>query len=155
MMRSHPTIFLCPLVPDQGRLRQCYVTVTSLSLLTTLSVGDVPVSWYAPHMTTQVRLPFLPAHVVQVGIVGRTGAGKSSMTVALFRLIEAAGGSISIDSRAVASMGLIDLRSRLTILPQVLLIAVMWWWYLRWRMTLDSEIRFLSVLIKWSSVFYT
>ncbi|XP_041372528.1 multidrug resistance-associated protein 1-like [Gigantopelta aegis] len=54
----------------------------------------------------------------KIGIVGRTGAGKSSMAVALFRLIEAAGGSIVIDGRRASDMGLHDLRSRLTILPQ-------------------------------------
>lgn len=55
----------------------------------------------------------------QIGIVGRTGAGKSSMTLAVFRLIEAAGGKISIDNLVIGDMGLHDLRSRITILPQV------------------------------------
>uniref|UniRef100_A0A1B6H685 ABC-type glutathione-S-conjugate transporter n=1 Tax=Homalodisca liturata TaxID=320908 RepID=A0A1B6H685_9HEMI len=54
----------------------------------------------------------------KVGIVGRTGAGKSSLTLALFRILEAAGGSISIDGSNIASIGLHDLRSRLTIIPQ-------------------------------------
>jgi ABC-type multidrug transport system fused ATPase/permease subunit len=56
----------------------------------------------------------------KIGIVGRTGAGKSSLTLALFRIIEAAGGSIIIDGVNIASMGLQDLRSRITILPQVI-----------------------------------
>ena len=56
---------------------------------------------------------------VQIGIVGRTGAGKSSLALSLFRLIEAAGGAIIIDGHNVADMGLHDLRSKLTILPQV------------------------------------
>ena len=51
--------------------------------------------------------------------MGRTGAGKSSMTLALFRIIESAGGSIYIDGENIAEMGLHDLRSKLTIIPQV------------------------------------
>ncbi|XP_071095143.1 multidrug resistance-associated protein 1-like [Haliotis cracherodii] len=54
----------------------------------------------------------------KVGIVGRTGAGKSTFTLALFRIIEAAGGSIVIDGINIADIGLHDVRSRLTILPQ-------------------------------------
>ena len=54
----------------------------------------------------------------QVGIVGRTGAGKSSLTYSVFRLLEPASGSITIDGEDVTKFGLHDLRSRLTILPQ-------------------------------------
>ncbi|XP_076374474.1 multidrug-Resistance like Protein 1 isoform X2 [Megalopta genalis] len=54
----------------------------------------------------------------KVGIVGRTGAGKSSLTLALFRIIEAAEGQITIDGIDISKLGLHDLRSRLTIIPQ-------------------------------------
>ncbi|XP_036328973.1 multidrug resistance-associated protein 1 isoform X1 [Rhagoletis pomonella] len=54
----------------------------------------------------------------KVGIVGRTGAGKSSLTLSLFRIIEAAGGRILIDGIDIATLGLHMLRSRLTIIPQ-------------------------------------
>ena len=54
----------------------------------------------------------------KVGIVGRTGAGKSSLTLALFRIIESAEGEIQIDDQNVSEIGLNDLRGRLTIIPQ-------------------------------------
>uniref|UniRef100_A0A0P4ZLR4 ABC-type glutathione-S-conjugate transporter n=1 Tax=Daphnia magna TaxID=35525 RepID=A0A0P4ZLR4_9CRUS len=54
----------------------------------------------------------------KVGIVGRTGAGKSSLTLALFRIIEAAAGKITIDGIDIADLALHKLRSRLTIIPQ-------------------------------------
>lgn len=54
----------------------------------------------------------------RIGIVGRTGAGKSSIMSALFRLTELSGGKIKIDGINIAEVGLHDLRSRLAIIPQ-------------------------------------
>uniref|UniRef100_A0AAX7U300 ABC-type glutathione-S-conjugate transporter n=1 Tax=Astatotilapia calliptera TaxID=8154 RepID=A0AAX7U300_ASTCA len=54
----------------------------------------------------------------KVGIVGRTGAGKSSLALGIFRILEAAKGKIFIDGVDIADIGLHDLRSRITIIPQ-------------------------------------
>lgn len=54
----------------------------------------------------------------KIGVVGRTGAGKSSLTLALFRILEPAEGHISIDSVNTSAIGLSDIRGRLAIIPQ-------------------------------------
>ncbi|EAT83470.2 hypothetical protein SNOG_09278 [Parastagonospora nodorum SN15] len=54
----------------------------------------------------------------KIGVVGRTGAGKSSLTLALFRIIEPAEGFVSIDNLNTSTIGLLDLRRRLAIIPQ-------------------------------------
>ncbi len=54
----------------------------------------------------------------KVGIVGRTGAGKSSLALAIFRALEAEDGKIVIDGIDIGQIGLRDLREAITIVPQ-------------------------------------
>lgn len=63
-----------------------------------------------------VRLEISPRK--RVGVVGRTGAGKSSLILTLFRIIEAAAGRIFIDGLDISKFELHELRSKLTVIPQ-------------------------------------
>ncbi|CAI9088256.1 OLC1v1022537C1 [Oldenlandia corymbosa var. corymbosa] len=74
---------------------------------------------YAPHLPLVLRgltCTFLGGK--KTGIVGRTGSGKSTLIQTLFRMVEPVGGEIKIDGINISSIGLHDLRSRLSIIPQ-------------------------------------
>ncbi|KAI8821981.1 ABC transporter type 1, transmembrane domain-containing protein [Fimicolochytrium jonesii] len=74
---------------------------------------------YAPALPPVLRgLSFTGQAGEKIGIVGRTGAGKSTISLALFRFLEASSGRIVIDGIDIAQIGLHDLRSRLTIIAQ-------------------------------------
>ncbi|RMZ44162.1 hypothetical protein AFCA_012719 [Aspergillus flavus] len=83
-----------------------------------VEVEDLVVS-YAPDLPPVLNgLSFNMQPNQRVGVVGRTGAGKSSLTLALFRFLEAREGRIIIDGLDVSRMTLQALRSRLAIIPQ-------------------------------------
>ena len=83
-----------------------------------LEVSDLVVG-YAPDLPPVLKgLTFSVERNQRVGVVGRTGAGKSSLTLALFRFLEAREGSIYVDGIDISKITLYDLRSRLAIIPQ-------------------------------------
>ncbi|CAE6433200.1 unnamed protein product [Rhizoctonia solani] len=55
---------------------------------------------------------------LHIGVLGRTGSGKSTLALSFFRFVEATEGRIVIDGTDISKLGLTDLRSRLTIIPQ-------------------------------------
>ncbi|KAI1414944.1 putative ATP-binding cassette transporter protein [Hypoxylon sp. FL1857] len=83
-----------------------------------VEVNDLVVS-YAKDLPPVLKgLTFTVERNERIGVVGRTGAGKSSLTLALFRFLEARSGSICIDGLDISKIRLHDLRSRLAIIPQ-------------------------------------
>lgn len=83
-----------------------------------IKFDDISLSYF-PDMKAKVlkNLEFTIDACEKIGIVGRTGAGKSSLINALFRL-SYLDGKIYIDDRDVAEIGLHDLRSKISIIPQ-------------------------------------
>ena len=81
----------------------------------------LPVRWESTGREPETSLPIasLREQCEQIGIVGRTGAGKSSILVCLYRLAELRSGAIIIDGLDLARVPLPTLRARLAIIPQV------------------------------------
>ena len=97
-----------------------------------ISGADVPASWpsegvveseglvvgYAPGQAVLKGLSFKSERNQRIGVVGRTGAGKSTLALALFRFLNPSAGRIFIDGIDISTIKLADLRSRLAIVPQ-------------------------------------
>ncbi|KAJ3042390.1 hypothetical protein HDV00_007346 [Rhizophlyctis rosea] len=83
-----------------------------------IQVKDVVVR-YAPDQPPVLKsISFQVKPREKIGIVGRTGAGKSTLSLAFFRIVPLTSGSITIDGVNIAEIGLRDLRRNLNIIPQ-------------------------------------
>ncbi|EPQ52340.1 multidrug resistance-associated ABC transporter [Gloeophyllum trabeum ATCC 11539] len=87
------------------------------------SAGEIKVDnlviRYAPDLPNVLHnLKFEIQPGEKIGILGRTGSGKSTLALSFFRFVEATEGQILIDNLDISQIGLSDLRSRLTIIPQ-------------------------------------
>ncbi|KAL4987390.1 P-loop containing nucleoside triphosphate hydrolase protein [Aspergillus falconensis] len=83
-----------------------------------LEVSNLVVQ-YAPYLPPVLKgLSFTVEPNTRVGVVGRTGSGKSSLVLALFRFLEASHGTILVDGIDVSRVRLDQLRSRLQVIPQ-------------------------------------
>ncbi|KAL6450072.1 YOR1 Oligomycin resistance ATP-dependent permease YOR1 [Candida maltosa Xu316] len=110
-----------------------YATKLAQEAPYSISANQPPASWpdrgeivfdkvklrYRPGLPLVLKnLSFSVAPGQKIGICGRTGAGKSSIMTALYRLSELDGGKITIDNIDISTIGLKDLRSKLSIIPQ-------------------------------------
>lgn len=74
---------------------------------------------YAPHMPLVLHgITCTFSGGSKIGVVGRTGSGKSTLIQVLFRIVEPVAGKVSIDEIDISKIGLHDLRSKLSIIPQ-------------------------------------
>ncbi|KAL8792069.1 MAG: hypothetical protein Q9195_005324 [Heterodermia aff. obscurata] len=83
-----------------------------------IDVSDLAVSYATDSPLVLQGVSFTCEPGSRVGFVGRTGAGKSSLTLALFRFLEARAGSIVIDGLDISTLALEKLRKRMAIIPQ-------------------------------------
>lgn len=101
-----------PAIIDNHRPPAAWPTTASLD------VKDLVIR-YAPELEPVLHgVTFATGAHEKIGIVGRTGSGKSTMALSFFRFLEASSGSISIDGIDISTIGIQDLRSQLTIIPQ-------------------------------------
>ncbi|WVW80972.1 hypothetical protein I302_102963 [Kwoniella bestiolae CBS 10118] len=82
-----------------------------------LSVQDLEIK-YAPDLPTVFKGSFDIRAGEKIGLIGRTGSGKSTLAMSLLRFTEPYGGKVVLDGIDITKIGVDDLRSRITYIPQ-------------------------------------
>lgn len=82
-----------------------------------ISARDLEIK-YAPELPTVFKGSFEIKAGEKIGLIGRTGSGKSTLGMALLRFTDPASGSIWLDGIDITTIGVDDLRSRITYIPQ-------------------------------------
>jgi len=83
-----------------------------------ITFEKVVIKYHPSQQPVLNNISFTIQHKRKIGIVGRTGAGKSTLVLALFRVFECCEGSIIVDNVDIAKIGVGDLRSKLAVIPQ-------------------------------------
>ncbi|KAH9854526.1 multidrug resistance-associated ABC transporter [Lenzites betulinus] len=107
-----------PAVIESNRPPAYWPSSTSANKDSLLVVNDLTVK-YAPDLPAVVRgVSFSLRAKERVGLLGRTGSGKSTLAMSLLRFVDPASGHVIIDGIDIKTIGLHDLRSRITFIPQ-------------------------------------
>lgn len=108
--------------PTKGEIKMSKVAMRYRSVPTPTGFLRSPfLSKDLPLVLDEVTVTIAPKE--KVGIVGRTGAGKSSLVTAILRLVELDGGRVFLDGVDVSTIGLRRLRSSVAVIPQVEMIS--------------------------------
>ncbi|KAJ1719478.1 hypothetical protein LPJ53_005766, partial [Coemansia erecta] len=109
-----------------------YLKVDQEAVLHSLPGNEPPSNWpssgetviedlvveYVPGTPVLHGISLRARHGEKIGVVGRTGAGKSTLSLALMRFIEAKSGHVLLDGVDISQIGLEELRRNVTIIPQ-------------------------------------
>ncbi|RPD61590.1 multidrug resistance-associated ABC transporter [Lentinus tigrinus ALCF2SS1-7] len=107
-----------PAIIESNRPPAYWPSSTSQNKDSMLVVEDLTVK-YAPDLPAVLHgVSFTLKAKERVGLLGRTGSGKSTLAMSILRFVDPAGGKIIIDGIDICSIGLHDLRSRITFIPQ-------------------------------------
>ncbi|KAH7106077.1 P-loop containing nucleoside triphosphate hydrolase protein [Auriculariales sp. MPI-PUGE-AT-0066] len=107
-----------PAVVESNRPPAYWPSSTSGPATPLLQVQDLTIK-YAPDLPAVLHEISFSLHAKErVGLLGRTGSGKSTVAMSLLRFVDPAGGKILVDGIDISTIGLQDLRSNVTFIPQ-------------------------------------